>query len=121
MRGCDNYQLRVNWEALILPCRAEGLVSFFGIKFLRIGDQALYRGGPCLYLVRPRPAPCPHAAPAGICEKGSRPPAHSPRLRPGLQSNHRSWADFFIDAYLSEGRAALMSRWGRVRMGCDAL
>ncbi|PNW70905.1 hypothetical protein CHLRE_17g738350v5 [Chlamydomonas reinhardtii] len=25
--------------------------------------------------------------------------------------NHRSWADFFIDAYLTEGRAALMSRW----------
>ncbi|GLI65906.1 hypothetical protein VaNZ11_009553 [Volvox africanus] len=25
--------------------------------------------------------------------------------------NHRSWADFFIDTYLTEGRAALMSRW----------
>jgi len=25
--------------------------------------------------------------------------------------NHRSWADFFIDCYLTEGRAALMSRW----------
>jgi hypothetical protein len=27
-----------------------------------------------------------------------------------LQSNHRSWADFFIDAYLTEGRGQLMSR-----------
>lgn len=25
--------------------------------------------------------------------------------------NHRSWADFFIDAYLTEGRASMMSRW----------
>lgn len=27
-----------------------------------------------------------------------------------LQSNHRSWADFFIDAYLTEGRGQMMSR-----------
>jgi len=25
--------------------------------------------------------------------------------------NHRSWTDFFLDAYLTEGNAALMSRW----------
>ncbi|KAG2489453.1 hypothetical protein HYH03_012089 [Edaphochlamys debaryana] len=25
--------------------------------------------------------------------------------------NHRSWADFFIDIYITEGRGAMMSRW----------
>eukprot|EP00199_Chlamydomonas_sp_CCMP681_P002788 CAMPEP_0119108824 /NCGR_PEP_ID=MMETSP1180-20130426/15677_1 /TAXON_ID=3052 ORGANISM="Chlamydomonas cf sp, Strain CCMP681" /NCGR_SAMPLE_ID=MMETSP1180 /ASSEMBLY_ACC=CAM_ASM_000741 /LENGTH=309 /DNA_ID=CAMNT_0007094481 /DNA_START=65 /DNA_END=994 /DNA_ORIENTATION=- len=25
--------------------------------------------------------------------------------------NHRSWADFFVDTYLTEGTASLMSRW----------
>lgn len=29
-----------------------------------------------------------------------------------VQSNHRSWADFFVDAYLTEGRGQLMSRCG---------
>jgi len=28
-----------------------------------------------------------------------------------LQGNHRSWADFFVDAYLTEGRGQMMSRW----------
>jgi hypothetical protein len=27
-----------------------------------------------------------------------------------FQCNHRSWTDFFLDAYLTEGNAALMSR-----------
>jgi hypothetical protein len=26
------------------------------------------------------------------------------------QSNHRSWTDFFVDPYLTEARAQLMSR-----------
>jgi hypothetical protein len=32
-----------------------------------------------------------------------------------VQSNHRSWADFFVDAYLTEGRGQLMSRWAGQR------
>ena len=41
-------------------------------------------------------------------------PALRPCVRPAclpLQSNHRSWADFFIDPYITQGRAAMMSRW----------
>ena len=33
--------------------------------------------------------------------------SHAP---PPMQCNHRSWADFFLDIYLTEGLAAPMSR-----------
>ena len=33
-----------------------------------------------------------------------------PCLPPSVQCNHRSWADFFLDIYLTEGLAAPMSR-----------
>lgn len=37
-----------------------------------------------------------------------------------LQGNHRSWADFFIDAYLTEGRGQMMSRCVCVCEGGEA-
>lgn len=29
-------------------------------------------------------------------------------------ANHRSWADFFVDAYIAGGRAQMLSRWAVV-------
>ena len=28
-----------------------------------------------------------------------------------MQCNHRSWADFMVDQYVTEGRSLFMSRW----------
>jgi hypothetical protein len=28
-----------------------------------------------------------------------------------VQCNHRSWADFMVDQYVTEGRSLFMSRW----------
>jgi len=28
-----------------------------------------------------------------------------------LQCNHRSWADFMVDQYVTEGRSLFLSRW----------
>ena len=46
----------------------------------------------------------------GSSRSCSSPPANLWARAVQVQANHRSWADFFIDAYLTEGRAMPLSR-----------
>ena len=94
--------------------RGAGMCKFFGIRFVKYGELGLHKGSQnCLYIVswlcevvvvckRLQFSFCVHLLHT----------FHAPyksRLH-GLQCNHRSWADFFVDTYLTEGRAALLSR-----------
>lgn len=51
-----------------------------------------------------------HRCAAGCRSVSPRADVSAPPRSPP-QANHRSWADFFLDIYLTQGRAALMSRW----------
>lgn len=90
-----------------VACRVLGMKIFFRWKVLKVGEQDLYRGK-CVYLVSPL-----RAAPA-CCRSQLSARAEVPRLHPAatpaLQCNHRSWADFMVDQYATEGRSAFMSR-----------
>lgn len=105
--------------ALVMCYRCDFLTSVTGMRVRKYGTHDLYRDEPCMYLV------------SFLCHLLSLParatgPDHHGQVAWGcvvchavmgcslwfvLQSNHRSWADFFIDAYLTEGRGQLMSRW----------
>ena len=96
-------------------CRCHFLVNAFVIRVRKYGKNEVYRDGPCMFLVSTQAAAAsvPLAGWCGACGKAG---AHGGAKHvcmyvcACLQSNHRSWADFFIDAYITEGRGQLMSR-----------
>lgn len=45
---------------------------------------------------------------------------HSPHLPPCRQANHRGWADFFVDMFVTGARAVPLSRWGAPWVGCSS-
>lgn len=96
-------------EWLIVVCCGRGLLltNVFGIKVVRRGPNKLYRGPKCIYLVRwlslgwkgAGGVSAAGADAAGVCVCVSM-----------FQCNHRSWCDFFLDAVLTDGRAAVLTR-----------
>lgn len=101
--------------AACLACRCNFLVHAFCIRVRKYGKNEVYRDGPCMFLVSSSSQRL--GMPLQQAVGGSHLCLVCPNCGcDSLQSNHRSWADFFIDAYLTEGRGQLMSRWaGRLR------
>lgn len=79
---------------------------FFRFTVLKVGQRDLYRGK-CIYLVRRADLGQPAALRQCPLRRAlTTLPSHAP------QCNHRSWADFMVDQYVTEGRSLFMSRWG---------
>ena len=86
---------------------------FFRWKVLKVGEQDLFRGE-CVYLVSALAASSGGGggAPRQLVRERRCQASPLPALPAltALQCNHRSWADFMVDQYATEGRSAFMSR-----------
>ena len=95
----------------LLVFRGVALQQLFGVTMLRLPGPSLYRGGgPVIFLVRP-PAtaaritvPCAHVS--GRLARREMLNGYND----ALQSNHRSWADFYLDVVATDGNAQMLSR-----------
>jgi hypothetical protein len=112
--ACPSMHHLLQDTQLSLPCRGVALQHLFGVTMLRLPGPAVYnRGGPVLFLVFPATLLLP-----SCCKFCKQPvwqdPLHAQDLRADsnalLQSNHRSWADFYLDVVATDGNAQMLSR-----------
>lgn len=71
------------------------MATMFGVRVVKIPSDPVYADGPIMFLVR-KPIVA-HICSTTIAVDSS-------------QANHRSWADFFMEVVLTEGRGIMLSR-----------
>ena len=87
-------------------------------KVLKVGSQELFREK-CMYLVSHCISSCHPTLSRGTLlgpplaspPRPMAPPHSKAPCFPLLQCNHRSWADFMVDQYVTEGRSLFLSRY----------